>query len=289
MDKYIEKIFVLNKKKKLFFMSSFNLKKNIRKINYYNSIYSNKFLFNLLSEPILFEKDNNLLINTDFKKNMNHDNNMMRYNLLDYIIYTCFYIIFCKIKLIKLMKIIYKINKNDCEYVPMNTYIYNRKKYSIWQFYLSIEILHLIFSNIKYVPFNSIKLILDIFLNKIYISICTHDIKEKKNLNKLQNIFYDFFCQTFYTYPETFTHLPHFIYQYQKTLHLLNLLSNSVVCKKKKQTPSYYSLILEIMKTCFPKIDSDDVNEENGKKKVEEKQGIEKSQRMLRSNKANKT
>lgn len=49
-------------------MSSFNLKKNIRKINYYNSIYSNKFLFNLLSEPILFEKDNNLLINTDFKK-----------------------------------------------------------------------------------------------------------------------------------------------------------------------------------------------------------------------------
>ncbi|CRG94002.1 conserved Plasmodium protein, unknown function [Plasmodium gallinaceum] len=284
MDKNIDKVFLIRKKKKIMIASSFNVKKNLKKVNYFPNNFSSKFIYTLLSASLLFDKENELLINDQFKKDIK-DKNFTKYNLLDYIIYCCFYILFCKIKLIKIMKVFYKMDekyiKKNFEVLKMNSYIYNKKKYSLLQFHLCIEILNLIFSNIKFLPFNSIKLIFDIFLNKAFLSLIVD--KKDKNINNFQNLFYNFFFVTFYSQTQKFVLLPHFIYQYQRTLHLLHLLSNVSICEKKKFFNN--SFVLEIIKNCFPHTDSMDLNNSYENRNSDEKKLAETSQRMLRSKK----
>ncbi|CXH18633.1 hypothetical protein PBK173_000530600 [Plasmodium berghei] len=240
------------------------------------------------------------MINRDFINDMENDQNYIKYNLLDYIIYSCFYIIFSKIKLVRIKKINYNIDRNtnkerknikktkdesnnNTKQFKMNSYIYNTKQYSIFQFYLSIEILNLIFLNIKYLPFNSIKLIIDIFINRAILSLWINDKTNDIVGNKFQNLFYNFFCGIFYLQsPNTFTELPNLLYQYNKTIRFLQLVSYSKIFIKKHIPIN--SIILDIINYCFPTI-NDDSDQNNSGKTSDEKKIIEIPQRILRSKK----
>ncbi|KJP87938.1 hypothetical protein AK88_02372 [Plasmodium fragile] len=290
MDKHIEKVFHVKKKKKLVITSSLHLKENLKKLNNISVNFSYKFIFTLLSESLTFEKSNEWLISRVFKNDMKKDTNYAKYNFLDYIIYACFYTIFCKTQLIKMVKTNYQRvspntqnKKKNLGNIKMKSYIYNQKKYSTLQFYLAVEILNLIFNNLKYLPFSSIKLIIDIFLNKSFLTVWI-DGKKEDTVNKFQRLFHNFFSDIFYLQSEKLTQLPYFMYQYQKSIFLVNLVINSVVCTKKKPVDNF--LLLDILKHCFPRADFDNYNNSSDKKN-EDKRAVERSQRMLRSKKVN--
>ncbi|KMZ79633.1 hypothetical protein PVIIG_00907 [Plasmodium vivax India VII] len=289
MDKHIEKVFQVKQKKKLIMTSSLNLKENLKKLNNICVNFSYKFIFTLLSEPLAFEKSNEWLISRVFKKDMKKDTNYAKYNFLDYIIYSCFYTIFCKTELIKMVKTNYQRvspdpqnSKKGWGNIKMKSYVYNQKKYSTLQFYLAVEILNLIFNNLKYLPFSSIKLIIDIFLNRSFLTVWI-DGKKEEIVNKFQRLFHNFFSEIFYLQSERLMQLPYFMYQYQKSVFLVNLVINSVVCTKKKPADNF--LLLDILKHCFPRSDLDYNNSSD--KKNEDKRGVERSHRMLRSKKVN--
>ncbi|CAD2109001.1 hypothetical protein YYG_01558 [Plasmodium vinckei petteri] len=303
MDRNIEKIFLSKERNKFIITSSLNIKKNLKIVNNIYDNFSYKFLFILLSEPIVSEANNKTMINRDFKNDMESDPNYIKYNLLDYIIYSCFYVIFSKIKLVRIKKINYNIdrnmnterknkkspkdeNNNSTKQFQMNSYIYNTKQHSIFQFYLSIEILNLIFLNIKYLPFNSIKLIIDIFINRAVLSLWINDKTNNIAGNKFQNLFYNFFCGVFYLQSSnTFTELPNLLYQYNKTIHFLQLVSYSKIFIKKDMPIN--SIILDIINHCFPTI-NDETEQNNSGKPNDEKKVIEIPQRILRSKKEKK-
>ncbi|ANQ08951.1 Uncharacterized protein PCOAH_00032480 [Plasmodium coatneyi] len=290
MDKHIDKVFHVKKKEKLAITSSLNLKENLKKLNKICVNFSYKFIFNLLSEPLGFEKNSEWLISNAFKKDMKKDTNYAKYNFLDYIMYACFYIIFRKTKLIKMVKTNYQKvsldtqnSKKNMGNIKMKSYLYNQKKYCTLQFYLAVEILNLIFNNLKYLPFSSIKLIIDIFLNRSFLTVWV-DGKKEDIINKFQKLFHNFFCDIFYLQSDKIKELPYFVYQYQKSIFLVNLVVNSVVCRKKKPVDNF--LLLDILKHCFPGSDLDNHNNSSDRKN-EDKRSVERSHRMLRSKKVN--